>query len=89
MPLVYPAEVTRELQLLLGGAVESRFGCWWDTQAEKDKGGGVVRHTRNGSVTGVRASRDGVPDRMTLARRSSLVCVRMIVLLHSTQRSSS
>ena len=45
---------------------QAEFVLWWDTQAEKDKGGGNV--TGNRTVTGVKAGEHGLPDKMTISR---------------------
>ena len=51
---------------------QSEFIFWWDTQAEKDKGGGDTstgKRTRNRPVTGaLKAGKNSLPDRMTLLR---------------------
>ena len=43
------------------------FVLWWDTQAEKSKGGRPME-TRDRTVTGLVAGSDGLPDRMTISR---------------------
>ena len=53
---------TRTLQL----EAQAEFVLWWDTQAEKSKGGGS---TRSRSATGgLVAGSDGLPDRYTISR---------------------
>lgn len=45
---------------------QAEFVLWWDTQAEKAKG--AAQRRRNRSVTALQAGKDGLPDRMTIAR---------------------
>jgi hypothetical protein len=47
---------------------QAEFVLWWDTQAEKSKGGDAKTYGRNRSVTAVESGKNGLPDRMTISR---------------------